>query len=336
MTDMNRRSVLKVALGVAGLAAIPAVATGASPAAAAPNSDPDLVGVGDTSITLEFDDQLRSRVALKGVDLTRFDSRRSPAGGRQGHRGVRLPRTPDPRHPAPPPRRGRPGDDRGHVQGRRAQDGRADLLRASYRHDRDEGDLHQQVLHRTEGHRVAQRSPRTPGDPRRLLHLLRHHVHGPPRLGDAGEGRLRPGELAGDGLLRLRRRHPAGDRLAPGRGPFRRTRRARGDDPAHAGPQDGRRSEHRHPGRHRPHPEAGPSAQHRHHVPDRPPGRPLRAAPAVPRLHERHRPARSQGPRLDLRAHLVCLGLRARLHRRAGHRNAAEGARGRPALGRAR
>ncbi|MEV7129166.1 glycoside hydrolase family 36 protein [Streptomyces sp. NPDC093260] len=71
---MNRRSVLKVALGGAGLAAFPAVAMGASPAAAAPNSDPDLVGVGDTSITLEFDDQLRSRVALKGVDLTRFDA----------------------------------------------------------------------------------------------------------------------------------------------------------------------------------------------------------------------------------------------------------------------
>ncbi|MFD6286845.1 glycoside hydrolase family 36 protein [Streptomyces sp. NPDC060205] len=74
MTDMNRRSVLKVALGGAGLAAFPTVAMGASPAAAAPNSDPDLVGVGDTSITLEFDDQLRSRVALKGVDLTRFDA----------------------------------------------------------------------------------------------------------------------------------------------------------------------------------------------------------------------------------------------------------------------
>ncbi|MDQ1035401.1 hypothetical protein QFZ75_001817 [Streptomyces sp. V3I8] len=74
MTDMNRRSVLKVALGGAGLAAFPAVAMGASPAAAAPNSDPDLVGVGDTSITLEFDDQLRSRVALKGIDLTRFDA----------------------------------------------------------------------------------------------------------------------------------------------------------------------------------------------------------------------------------------------------------------------
>ncbi|WP_404198836.1 glycoside hydrolase family 36 protein [Streptomyces tauricus] len=74
MTDMNRRSVLKVALGGAGLAAFPAVAVGASPATAAPDSDPDLVGVGDTSITLEFDDQLRSRVALQGVDLTRFDA----------------------------------------------------------------------------------------------------------------------------------------------------------------------------------------------------------------------------------------------------------------------
>ncbi|MDT0405004.1 glycoside hydrolase family 36 protein [Streptomyces edwardsiae] len=74
MTDMNRRSVLKVALGGAGLAAFPAVAGDATAAAAAPNRDPDVVGVGDTSITLEFDDRLRSRVALEGVDVTRFDA----------------------------------------------------------------------------------------------------------------------------------------------------------------------------------------------------------------------------------------------------------------------
>ncbi|WP_064455292.1 glycoside hydrolase family 36 protein [Streptomyces hygroscopicus] len=74
MTDMNRRTVLKVALGGAGLAALPAVAVGAAPAAAAPNRDADIVGVGDTSITLEFDDTLRSRVALKDVSVTRFDA----------------------------------------------------------------------------------------------------------------------------------------------------------------------------------------------------------------------------------------------------------------------
>ncbi|MDP9611348.1 MULTISPECIES: glycoside hydrolase family 36 protein [Streptomyces] len=74
MTDMNRRTVLKVALGGAGLAALPAVAAGAAPAAAAPNRDADIVGVGDTSITLEFDDRLRSRVALKDVSVTRFDA----------------------------------------------------------------------------------------------------------------------------------------------------------------------------------------------------------------------------------------------------------------------
>lgn len=73
MADMTRRTVLKVALGGAGLAAFPAL-TGAQPAAATPNRGPDLVGVGDTSITLEFDDRLRSRVALKGTKVTRFDA----------------------------------------------------------------------------------------------------------------------------------------------------------------------------------------------------------------------------------------------------------------------
>ncbi|MBE1490840.1 glycoside hydrolase family 36 protein [Plantactinospora soyae] len=76
MTDMKRRSVLKLALGGAGLAAVPAVTVGvgATPAAAAPNRDPDVVGVGDTSITVEFDDKLRSRVALRDVNVTRFDA----------------------------------------------------------------------------------------------------------------------------------------------------------------------------------------------------------------------------------------------------------------------
>ncbi|MBC6462541.1 glycoside hydrolase family 36 protein [Actinomadura sp. HBU206391] len=76
MTDMKRRTVLKVALGGAGLAAFPAVAgvAGATSATAAPRRGPHLVGVGDTSITLEFDDKLRSRVALDDVDVTRFDA----------------------------------------------------------------------------------------------------------------------------------------------------------------------------------------------------------------------------------------------------------------------
>ncbi|MGI5148742.1 glycoside hydrolase family 36 protein [Plantactinospora sp. CA-294935] len=76
MTDMKRRSVLKLALGGAGLATLPTVTTavGATPAAAAPNRGPDVVGVGDTSITLEFDDKLHTRVAVKDVNVTRFDA----------------------------------------------------------------------------------------------------------------------------------------------------------------------------------------------------------------------------------------------------------------------
>ncbi len=105
MTDMNRRSVLKVALGGAGLAALPAVAMSTSPADAAPNSHPDLVGVGDSSITLEFDDQLRSRVALKGVDLTRFDAGEALLVGDKAieafaYRGHRTRATRHPRHGA--------------------------------------------------------------------------------------------------------------------------------------------------------------------------------------------------------------------------------------------
>lgn len=70
MTDMKRRTVLKIALGGAGLAALPA----ATAAAAGPKRDPKIVGVGDTSITVEFDDQLHSRVALNGAKLTQFDA----------------------------------------------------------------------------------------------------------------------------------------------------------------------------------------------------------------------------------------------------------------------
>ncbi|MGK5738727.1 glycoside hydrolase family 36 protein [Micromonospora sp. URMC 103] len=79
MTNMKRRSILKVALGGAGLTAIPAATTalGAAPAAAAPHRGPDVVGVGDTSITVEFDDKLHSRVAVKNVDVTRFDASES-------------------------------------------------------------------------------------------------------------------------------------------------------------------------------------------------------------------------------------------------------------------
>jgi alpha-galactosidase len=74
MADMNRRTVLKVALGGAGLAALPALTGGVGSAAATPNRRPDLVGVGDTSITVEFDDRLRSRVSLRGTGITGFDA----------------------------------------------------------------------------------------------------------------------------------------------------------------------------------------------------------------------------------------------------------------------
>lgn len=72
MADMKRRAVLKVALGGAGLAVLPGMA--ATPAAAGSRRSPDVVGVGDTSIALEFDDRLRSRVALKDTAVTRFDA----------------------------------------------------------------------------------------------------------------------------------------------------------------------------------------------------------------------------------------------------------------------
>jgi hypothetical protein len=76
MADMKRRTVLRVALGGAGLAAFPALTggVGAASATTEPDGRRNLVGVGDTSITLEFDDRLRSRVALEGVAVTRFDA----------------------------------------------------------------------------------------------------------------------------------------------------------------------------------------------------------------------------------------------------------------------
>lgn len=73
MADMKRRTVLKVALGGAGLAALPAL-TGTAAATADRGRGPHLAGVGDTSITVEFDDALRSRVSLRGKGVTRFDA----------------------------------------------------------------------------------------------------------------------------------------------------------------------------------------------------------------------------------------------------------------------
>ncbi|OLF17662.1 glycoside hydrolase family 36 protein [Actinophytocola xanthii] len=105
MADMKRRTVLKVALGGAGLAAVPALTGGAGPAAATPNRGPHLVGVGDTSITVEFDDELRSRVALQGNDITRFDAGEALLLGdraidRFAYRGHRTHETWHPRHGA--------------------------------------------------------------------------------------------------------------------------------------------------------------------------------------------------------------------------------------------
>ncbi|TDD86863.1 alpha-galactosidase [Actinomadura darangshiensis] len=105
MTGMERRTVLKVALGSAGLAALPTAAgvAGAAPAAAAPG--PNVVGVGDTSITLEFDDELRSRVALEAADITRFDAGEALLAGDTvidafAYRGHRTREIRHPRHGA--------------------------------------------------------------------------------------------------------------------------------------------------------------------------------------------------------------------------------------------
>lgn len=72
MTDMNRRTILNLALGGAGLAV--AGGAGTTQIAAAANRGSTLVGVGDTSITVEFDDTLRSRVLMAGEQVTSFDA----------------------------------------------------------------------------------------------------------------------------------------------------------------------------------------------------------------------------------------------------------------------
>jgi len=99
---MERRTVLKVALGGAGLAVLPSVgAVGAGGAVGAA----EVVGAGDTSITLEFDDELRSRVALNGTGVTRFDASEALLLGGTAieafrHRGHRTRDTWHPRHGA--------------------------------------------------------------------------------------------------------------------------------------------------------------------------------------------------------------------------------------------
>jgi hypothetical protein len=105
MADMKRRTVLKVALGGAGLANLPVLTGGAGSAAATPNRGPDLVGVGDTSITVEFDDKLRSRVALKDTNVTRFDAGEALLLGNRAidtfaYRGHQTRKTWHPRHGA--------------------------------------------------------------------------------------------------------------------------------------------------------------------------------------------------------------------------------------------
>lgn len=70
MTEMKRRTVLRVAVGGAGAATVSALG---GRAYAAPHGHHGLVGVGDSSITLEFDDRLRSRVTLDDAEVTGFD-----------------------------------------------------------------------------------------------------------------------------------------------------------------------------------------------------------------------------------------------------------------------
>jgi alpha-galactosidase len=101
MTDMTRRTVLRVALGSAGLTALPAVNT--ATAAASTDRGPQVVGAGDASITLEFDDRLHSRVAVDGQTVTRFDAGEALILGDTtidtfGYRGHRTRRTRHPRH----------------------------------------------------------------------------------------------------------------------------------------------------------------------------------------------------------------------------------------------
>ncbi|WP_431873207.1 glycoside hydrolase family 36 protein [Amycolatopsis sacchari] len=102
MANMQRRTVLKVALGGAGLAAFPVLAGGGA-AAATPGRPPGFVGVGDSSITVEFDDRLRSRVTLAGKAVTRFDASEALVlGGRTieefGYRGHQTRDTWHPQH----------------------------------------------------------------------------------------------------------------------------------------------------------------------------------------------------------------------------------------------
>jgi alpha-galactosidase len=79
-------------------------ATAAS-ATAGPKHDPRLVGAGDTSITLEFDDQLHSRVALDGAKVTQFDASEALLLGDKAidtfaHRGHKTRKIWDARHGA--------------------------------------------------------------------------------------------------------------------------------------------------------------------------------------------------------------------------------------------
>jgi alpha-galactosidase len=103
---MKRRTVLQLALGGAGVVALPsaAVGMGAAPAAAA-DRGPDVVGVGDNSITVEFDDSLHTRVALNGVKVTRFDASEALVTGGAtidefAYRGHETRRISHPRHGA--------------------------------------------------------------------------------------------------------------------------------------------------------------------------------------------------------------------------------------------
>ncbi len=71
MTGMDRRTILKLALGGAGLAMAGGFGTAQ---VAGATSRSDLLGVGDDSITVEFDDTLRSRVRMAGEPVTGFDA----------------------------------------------------------------------------------------------------------------------------------------------------------------------------------------------------------------------------------------------------------------------
>jgi alpha-galactosidase len=74
---MLRRTVLKIALGGAGLTALPTLTESAAATPAPHHHGAGFVGVGDPSITLEFDDRLRSRVTVQGATVTGFDASES-------------------------------------------------------------------------------------------------------------------------------------------------------------------------------------------------------------------------------------------------------------------